>query len=88
MPVMSEASFAEILGSYVSQRDYTIGQLRDCLPPQTDYRQLAGGHGDKAARLAHTLVKVAAALHLDEVEATRLLHAAGHGRGSIVSANR
>lgn len=78
MFLLAEPSFAELLGRYVSQGGYSYGQLARLsgLPKRTLAHWLEGivTH----PRDWRDLVKVAAALRLDEPDATRLLQAAKH----------
>lgn len=78
MPAQSEESFAETLGGYVHQRGYTYGQLAHLsgLPKRTIAHWLEGIV--RRPRDWRDLVKLAAVLHLDETQATRLLQSARH----------
>jgi tetratricopeptide (TPR) repeat protein/transcriptional regulator with XRE-family HTH domain len=78
MPVKNAASFAETLGTYVSRRGYSYGQLAQLsgVPKRTIAHWLEGIVA--RPRDWRDLVKVAAVLHLDEADATRLLRSAGH----------
>jgi tetratricopeptide (TPR) repeat protein/transcriptional regulator with XRE-family HTH domain len=78
MPAQGEISFAELLGAYVHQQGYSYGQLARLsgLPKRTIAHWLEGIVA--RPRDWRDLVRVAAALHLDEADTTRLLHSARH----------
>jgi tetratricopeptide (TPR) repeat protein len=78
MSVQSEPTFAELLGRYVSQGGYSYGQLARLtgLPKRTIAHWLEGIV--TRPRDWRDLVRLAAALHLDETQATGLLQAARH----------
>lgn len=74
--MQSDISLADILESYVNRCGYTLGQLSRLagLPKRT----IANWLGGIVARPRNwrDLVKLAAALHLDETDTTRMLNAA------------
>lgn len=78
MSVLPEISFAALLGRYVGQRGYSYGQLARLsgLPKRTIAHWLEGIVA--RPRDWRDLLRLAAALHLDEADTTRLLQAAGH----------
>src|SRR6185295_20160074 len=70
--------FAELLGQYVQRAGYTPGQLsRLSSVPKMTIRNWLQARVQRP-RVWSDLLRLAAALHLNEAEATALLQAAGH----------
>ena len=78
MPPPLEATFADVLGACVGRTCYSTGQLATLsgVPKRTIAHWLEGIVG--RPRDWRDLVRLAAALRLDEADATRVLLAARH----------